>query len=95
MMDFVIDHATVRDFCSIKKKSAFRGCKSQKTPAIGRSGVNRLFEFVFIILSPKDNNLLVAISATLAFVRIMVNFNKLDIKSPLISYHNKAVREKP
>ena len=57
--------------------------------------MNRLFEFVFIILSPKDNNLLVAISATLAFVRIMVNFNKLDIKSPLISYHNKAVREKP
>ena len=41
--------------------------------------MNRLFEFVFIILSPKDNNLLVAISATLAFVRIMVNFNKLDI----------------
>lgn len=35
--------------------------------------MNRLFEFVFIILSPKDNNLLVAISATLAFVRIMVN----------------------
>ena len=95
MMDFVIDHATVREFCSIKKLSAFRGRKSQKTPAIGRSGVNRLFEFVFIILSPKDNNLLVAISATLAFVRIMVNFNKLDIKSPLISYHNKAVREKP
>ena len=57
--------------------------------------MNRLFEFVFIILSPKDHNLLVAISATLAFVRIMVNFNKLDIKSPLISYHNEAVREKP
>ena len=74
--------------------------------------MNRLFEFVFIILSPKDNNFLVvffvffvfvwflvfflvAISATLAFVMIIVNFNQLDIKSPLISYHNKAVREKP
>ena len=56
---------------------------------------SEIFAVVFIILSPKDNNLLVAISATLAFVRIMVNFNKLDIKSPLISYHNKAVREKP